>query len=354
MASTGEGVHVAIDARFLDHRTPAGHPERPERLAAVAAACDERSAELRARAPREASAGEILRIHDEAYLRTLESAAARAPAQLDPDTHVSARSHEVALLAAGAAVDVARAVARGEARAGLAAVRPPGHHAEASRAMGFCLLNNVAIAARALQRDEGLDRVLVLDWDVHHGNGTQHAFERDPSVLYVSTHQFPYYPGTGGAGEIGVEEGRGATVNVPLPAGSGDEEYTGVFERVLVPVARCYAPQAILVSCGFDAHRDDPLASMEVTRAGFLAMARIVRSLAEELCGGRIALVLEGGYAESGLREGTSAVLEALLEPARAVPDPRARALPPGSALRAAVARVADAHAATFPELRLD
>jgi acetoin utilization deacetylase AcuC-like enzyme len=209
--------------------------------------------------------------------------------------------------------------------------------------MGFCLLNNVAIGARALQRDEGLARVLVLDWDVHHGNGTQHLFEADPSVLYFSTHQFPYYPGTGDFGEAGVGAGEGATVNVPLPAGSGDEEWVGVMARAFAPVARSFRPDLLLVSCGFDAHADDPLASMEVSGEGFGSLARIARSLAEECCDGRIVLVLEGGYALSGLYEGTAAVLDALLAPASeapATPEP-----PGGSRLQRALARTAAVHA---------
>jgi len=347
-------VLIATDDRFAQHEAPSGHPERPERLAAVASAIAERRGELALCAPRAAEPREVLHVHGEAHLRSVEQASRRAPAMLDPDTYVSRRSFEVALLAAGATVDLARAVLRGDARTAFAAVRPPGHHAEATRAMGFCLFNNVAIAARSLVRDDAVDRVLVLDWDVHHGNGTQHTFEDDASVLYFSTHQSPYYPGTGAASEIGVGDAVGTTVNVPLPAGCGDEEYAGVFERVLVPVARCYAPQIVLVSCGFDPHRDDPLASMNVTRAGFLAMARSVRALAEELCGGRVAFVLEGGYAASALFEGTSAVLEALLEQPHPLPDPRARELAPGSPLRAAVARVAAAHRATYPDLLAD
>jgi acetoin utilization deacetylase AcuC-like enzyme len=340
-------VGVAGDPRFERHRGPAGHPERPERLAAVARALEERAHLLARIEPRPAEDAEILRVHGAEHLALLEQAARRAPVRLDPDTYLSRESAEIARLAAGTAVEAARRVARGELDAGFVAVRPPGHHAEAGRAMGFCLFNNVAIAARALQRDEGLERVLVLDWDVHHGNGTQHLFEADPSVLYFSTHQFPYYPGTGDFDEAGVGPGEGATVNVPLPAGSGDAEWTGVLARALAPVARSFRPELLLVSCGFDAHADDPLASMEVTREGFASLASIARSLAEECCGGRIVLVLEGGYALSGLYEGTAAVLDALLAPACGAPATPAP--PGGSRLERALARAATVHARHHP-----
>jgi acetoin utilization deacetylase AcuC-like enzyme len=341
---------VAEDLRYRDHRGPEGHPERPARLDAVhaaIAACEPRLERIPAR---QASPDEIQRVHSRAHLERMAEAARRAPAQLDPDTYVSPASYEVALLAAGATIDLARRVAAGSATAGLAAVRPPGHHAEAALAMGFCLFNNVAIAARALQAEAGVERILILDWDVHHGNGTQHCFEEDPTVLYASLHQFPYYPGTGAASEAGRGAGAGTTVNVPMPAGCGDAEYLGAFQRVIAPVARAFRPELMLVSCGFDAHRDDPLAQMEVTREGFRGMAALARALADELCGGRLALVLEGGYSASGLREGTEAVLEALLPDAPLPPHPTVN---PGTsrALATLVERVAAVHRDRYPEL---
>jgi acetoin utilization deacetylase AcuC-like enzyme len=337
-------IHVVEDIRFQEHRSPSGHPERPERLTAVSRAIARFEDRIVRMAPRPADPAEILRVHGRDHIASVEAAAARAPIYLDPDTFVSEASFAVASLAAGSSVAAARAVARGEASSALAAVRPPGHHAEADHAMGFCIFNNVAIAARALQQVEGLDRVLILDWDVHHGNGTQHSFEADPSILYVSTHQFPHYPGTGDFGEIGVGDGAGATVNVPMPAGCGDAEYLGALQRIVVPVARRFAPEMILVSCGFDAHRDDPLASMEVGRDGYLAMTRVLRELAGEICDGRLLFVLEGGYAASGLIDGTSAVLEGMLE----TPPAHSPALvdaPAGSTLRHVVDRVASAQA---------
>jgi acetoin utilization deacetylase AcuC-like enzyme len=340
---------VVEDPRYREHVGPRGHPERPERLAAVGAAIAARREPLVRLAPRPADDGELLRVHAPEHLRRMREAAARAPASLDPDTYVAARSESVARLAAGGVVDLARAVLRGEFAAGLAAVRPPGHHAEAARAMGFCLYHTVAVAARALQAEEGAPRLLVLDWDVHHGNGTQHAFEDDPSVLYFSMHQFPYYPGTGDFDEAGAGRGLGATVNVPMPAGCGDAEYVGVAQRVLAPAARWFRPDAILVSCGFDAHRDDPLASMEVSRAGFFAIAAIARALAAELCGGRLVYALEGGYSPTGLAEGTAAVLDATLAPE--APRVGVVEMPGGSTLRRLVDQVVAVHGRRIPRL---
>jgi len=339
-----------VDRRYRDHQGPPGHPERPERLGAVERAIDAHREKLVPVAARPASDDEILRVHDAAYLAGLASAVRQAPRNLDPDTYVSRESLEVARLAAGGAIELARAVASGRLATGLAAVRPPGHHAEANRPMGFCLFNNVAIAARALQAEDGVERILILDWDVHHGNGTQHSFESDPTVLYASTHQYPYYPGTGAAGEAGRGPGEGATLNVPLPAGCGDDIYTGVLQRLIVPVTEKFKPELILVSCGFDAHIDDPLAAMALTGEGFAAMAAIVRALADSVCAGRVACVLEGGYAASSLYEGTDALLSVLsAEQAPELPAPVA--LAPGSVLSAVVGRVAQVHRSRNPGL---
>lgn len=350
MAASRRRVAVVEDPRFREHRAPRGHPECPERLAAVADAVAERAGELEHLRGRPALDEEILRVHLPSHLARINEAARHAPAHLDPDTYVSAGSLEVARLAAGAAIDLSRAVVRGDAAAGFAAIRPPGHHAEADRAMGFCLFNSVAIAAHALKAEERVEKILILDWDVHHGNGTQHLFEDDPSVLYFSMHQFPYYPGTGDANEAGRGRGLGATINVPLPAGCGDIEYTGALRRILVPVALRFRPQILLVSCGFDAHRADPLASMELTAEGFTDMTRIVRTLAEDVCGGRLVLLLEGGYSAAGLREGTGAVLDEILAPEpRSIPA--ARDTPAGSMLSEVVKQVADVHRRFFPDL---
>jgi acetoin utilization deacetylase AcuC-like enzyme len=340
---------VIEDARYQEHRGPPGHPERPERLAAVARALDAHRAALTPLPARCADDAEILRVHGRGLVDHVAATVSRAPGHLDADTFVAPQSLLAARLAAGAAIDLAAAVATGRVRSGLAAVRPPGHHAETDRAMGFCLFNNVAIAARALQAEHGVDKLLILDWDVHHGNGTQHAFETDPSVLYFSTHQFPYYPGTGSFGEIGSGRGEGATVNVPLPAGAGDAEYVGLLQRVFAPVVRGFRPEMILVSAGFDAHRDDPLAAMNVSGGGFAAMSAIVRALADEVCGGRVAFVLEGGYAASGLAEGVGGLLAACL--AERLPAPPAVAAPPDTLLARVIERLVGIHGQRFPGL---
>jgi len=342
-------VQIVEDIRYQSHRGPEGHPERPERLIAIGKVLDAYRDRVEIATPRPAEPEEILRIHERTLLDRLSATRHAPPGQLDEDTYHGPSSYEVACLAAGGTIDLARRVLRGEISAGLAAVRPPGHHAEAARAMGFCLFNNVALAARALQAEDGAARILILDWDVHHGNGTQHSFEDDPSVLYISTHQFPFYPGTGDFGEIGRGAGRGATLNVPMPAGCGDAEYVGVMQRLVVPAAIAFAPDLILVSCGFDAHRNDPLASMEVGFEGYRAMADCLRRLADAVCGGRLVYVLEGGYSLLGVSEGTRAVLDSLL--ARTAAGTAPVDLEPGSTLRALVDRVVAVHGDRIPGL---
>ncbi len=347
-------IHIVDDPRYRGHQVPSGHPESPDRLIPVARAIEAFEPHLDRIAPRRAESDEILRIHGANHLSQVREAAQRAPSQMDADTYLSSESFDVALLAAGGAIDLSRAVARdgaaGGASCGIACVRPPGHHAEANAAMGFCLFNNVAIAARALQQEDGVGKILILDWDVHHGNGTQHFFEGDPSVLYCSTHQFPFYPGTGAVNEAGEGRAQGTTLNIPMPAGCGDAEYLGAFLRILVPAAAHFRPEMILVSCGFDAHRDDPLASMELSASGFLALTRIVRALARDLCNDRVAFILEGGYSPIGLHEGMSAVLSGMLEGDDA-PFPASPDAPPGSRLHSLVDPVVAVHRGRIPGL---
>lgn len=342
---SGPLPRIVEDARYQTHRGPDGHPERPERLIAIGEAIDAYRDQLEFMAPREATPEEILRVHADRVFDFLESTRGEAPGRIDADTYFNALSFDVARLAAGGTVDLVRDIMRGEITRGLAAVRPPGHHAEAQRSMGFCLFNNVAVATRAIQAEFDSPRILIFDWDVHHGNGTQHTFEDDPSVLYVSTHQFPFYPGTGDFGEAGVGKGLGTTLNIPMPAGCGDREYIGVMQRLFVPAALAFKPDLFLVSCGFDAHADDPLASMELSAHGFQVMAALVRGLADELCEGRLAYVLEGGYALSGVREGATAVLESLVAD-RAASVPSAPFPEAGEPLRGIIDRVAEVHGA--------
>jgi acetoin utilization deacetylase AcuC-like enzyme len=261
-------------------------------------------------APRAATDAEIETVHPAEYRAALAALAGRR-ARLDPDTATSPGSWEAARLAAGAAIEAVRATMTGRARNAFALVRPPGHHAEPDRAMGFCLLNNAAIAAEAARR-AGAARVLIVDWDVHHGNGTQDIFAARDDVLYMSVHQYPFYPGTGAAHEVGVGAGRGATVNCPLPGGQGDADYGIVFHDLFLPAARAFQPELVIVSAGFDAHARDPLAGMRVTERGFAAMASMLAQLAAETCGGKLVLTLEGGYDLPALTASVRAALEVL------------------------------------------
>jgi len=334
------------DPRFQEHRPPRAHPECPERLQAIERALDGLSDRVRAVAPREATTDELLLAHHRQYLDALSPLEGRS-AQLDPDTYASPRSLEVARLAAGSLVDLALRVARGEAKRAFAALRPPGHHAEQGAPMGFCLFNNVAIAAQALRARAGVERVAIVDWDVHHGNGTQHLFEGERDVLFASLHQFPFYPGTGALDEQGHERGLGATVNLPLPAGCGDAEYGLFFDELLVPMLRSFRPEVLLVSAGFDAHAADPLGGMEVSTAGFAALTERMCAVADEVCGGRLVLALEGGYDLAALGESVAASVAVLAE---ASPRPRKLALPGPGGMRMAE-KFRAAHASHWPVL---
>jgi len=301
-------MHILSSLRFAEHVTPPGHPERMERadvMVAEAAAAAGRGHAVAEPTP--ASRDDLLRVHDARYLDEILHLAGRA-AMLDADTFTSPASVEIAALAAGAAVDAAR-TARQTGEAAIALVRPPGHHAERDRAMGFCLYNNIAVAAAALRAD-GVERVAIVDIDVHHGNGTQQAFYADPAVLFVSTHQFPFYPGTGAAEETGAGAGEGFTVNLPLPAGTGDLGYLDVHARRVLPALEAFAPEVILVSAGFDAHERDPIGGMRLTTEGYRAIVRGLREAARQLAGGRIAFVTEGGYDLQALGECLAATIE--------------------------------------------
>ena len=297
--------------RFAEHQNPPGHPERSERaevMEVVASRWRKRAGEVTA--PHVATTEQLVRVHTPEYVAFIAETAGRAVA-FDQDTYTSAESHGVALLAAGAGIDAVELAMGSKSRAVLAMVRPPGHHAERSRAMGFCLFNNVAVAA-AHARSKGTARVAIVDYDVHHGNGTEHMFESDPNVLYVSLHQFPFYPGTGAVDEIGSGAGKGFTVNLPLEVGAVDDDYRLAFSQVVVPVLQQYDPDLLLVSAGFDAHERDPLAGMRLTSGAFGAMTMELRQVAEECCEGRIVLMTEGGYDLRALAESLEAVVESL------------------------------------------
>ena len=300
---------LLVDDPAFDGHEPLGyHPERPERLRAARAAVARSSASWRSIPARDATRAELEYVHDARFIERLLGLRGEW-GLLDPDTYFSPTSVEAALRAAGGLVAMVDAMLDGPIPRGVALLRPPGHHALPARAMGFCLLNNVAIAA-AHARRRGLERVAIVDWDVHHGNGTQEIFYEDPSVLYVSTHQFPLYPGTGALLETGRADGTGYTINVPLHAGGGDGVYRAAFDRLIGPALEAFAPDLVLVSAGFDAAARDPLAEMNLTGEGFGYMARALGEQARRSAKGRIALVLEGGYDLVGLEDGLAHAVE--------------------------------------------
>ena len=287
------------DPRFLEHEPGAGHPERKERLSTSIAHLREQPwfSDLQQLDAAAADRRWIRTIHSEDYIERAHDTCANGVPYLDvTDVGVCERSYDVALLAAGSLMSLADRVARRDLDNGFVMSRPPGHHAEQDMALGFCLFNNVAVTARYLQQEHGLDKILILDWDVHHGNGTQHSFEEDPSVLYVSTHQYPYYPGTGAASETGVGAGQGATLNCPMPAGATDQHYEAAWRERILPKIEAYRPEMIIVSAGFDAHRADPLAQVNLSTEFFAWMTSRLMEQADKHCDGRIVSTLEGGY----------------------------------------------------------
>ena len=333
-----------IDRRYLEHLNPEGHPERAARIenllsleellvgAGVSALASDRHA----------TDEELLRVHTSDHLERIETTAGDVYTMLDPDTHTSPRSSEIARLGAGALLHMVDAIVAGAPAKGFAAIRPPGHHAESDRPMGFCLYNNVAVAAAHILEHHGLERVLIVDYDVHHGNGTQQIFYRDPRVLYASLHQFPFYPGTGSVEETGEGDGCGCTVNVPLPGGCTDGDYLDAFERVVLPAAREFDPGFVLISAGYDAHARDPLGGMRLTAAGFDAMTSALCKVADDHCAGRMAAVLEGGYNTDALRDAVEVTVRRMHAGGAATTDGFA-STPPGTAAVAAAAASASA-----------
>ena len=311
MAPTGFVTHPV----YLEHDTGPGHPERSERLRAILERLGDSGLldELDAHKPSEAPLEEIEAAHDADHVRRIEEVCAQAPGYVDGDTAVSPASWRAARVAAGGIVAAADRVLDGTWSNAFCAVRPPGHHAERARAMGFCLFNNAAVAALHLLR-RGVERVAVIDWDVHHGNGTQHIFETDPRVFYASLHQWPLYPGTGAAGERGVGEGEGTTRNCPMPPGSGEAQWLAAVEDVVLRDLEEFDPGFVIVSAGFDAHRLDPLAAIDLTEESYLALTRLVTAFAAEHCNGRIVSVLEGGYHLDALAASVEAHVGGLVE----------------------------------------
>jgi acetoin utilization deacetylase AcuC-like enzyme len=302
---------VATDPRFFEHVAGRSHPERPARLGAVLEALDAADVRdaLQLLEPRAATRAELERVHTPEYVKWLEEFCARGGGKLDADTGAAPASWDAARYAAGAGLEAIAALERGEGDAAFCALRPPGHHALATGGMGFCLLNNVAVVAAAL-RDRG-ERVLIVDWDAHHGNGTEAIFWTDPNVLYVSLHEYPQYPGTGAVGDVGEAEGTGTTVNVPLPAGATGDVYLDALDTVVAPVVEKFDPTWVLVSAGFDAHRADPLTSMGLSAGDYVDLTARVRAMGPRR---RTVVFLEGGYDLDALRDSTTATLTTLLD----------------------------------------
>lgn len=305
---------IVTDPKYRAHTDPA-HVERAARLESIekAIASSGLQEHLMPLAARPATEAEMTAIHTTEHLASIRRFAEQGGGYIDPDTYMNSASWDAAVLAAGGTIRLVEAIVNGECTNGFALVRPPGHHATQRQAMGFCLINNVAAAARYAVEHLGLERVAIIDYDVHHGNGTQDIFYTDPRVLYCSTHAYPFYPGTGSAHETGDGEGKGATLNVPLTSGVGDVGYERIFDQIIIPALRTWQPQMVLISAGYDAHWTDPIGPMVLSVAGYVTMTRMLADLANELCGGNIAMVLEGGYNLNALGAGVVASLQVLM-----------------------------------------
>ena len=316
-------VAIVRDKAFLLHAPTSAHPENPDRLTAINRMLDENFArgELSFIPPKAASFQDIELIHTPAYIKKIEDTAMSNFTPLDADTYASKATFDCALLAAGSLIDCTKKILMGEISSSFAFIRPPGHHAEKDRSMGYCIFNNVAIAAAYALKKLGLKRVAIVDFDVHHGNGTQNAFFETNEVLYISTHQYPHYPGTGSIKEIGRGKGEGFNINLPLPVGLKDADYTIIFAEIIAPVLIEYKPDLLLVSAGFDIYSGDPLGGMQITSEGFENMGYILKDCAAKTCNGRIIYSLEGGYSAQGLQEGTKSIIKTLLSEKAKLPE---------------------------------
>ena len=309
MARTGFVRHPL----YLAHEMDPYHPESPARLHAIYQMVENELADqLVMIEPREATHEELGWIHDNDYIKIVAGTEGES-VRLDPDTSTCPQTYRASLMAAGGLIEAVNAVFTGEVDNAFAAVRPPGHHAERNRAAGFCIFNNIGIAAEYAMRKHNCQRVLIFDWDLHHGNGTQHSFENTNRVLYISTHQYPYYPGTGAFQEVGRGEGIGYTVNIPLSTGFGSGDYLDLVERIVKPIALAYQPDLVMVSAGYDIFEGDPIGGMQVSPAGFGALTHHLIEIANQCCGGKLVLALEGGYHIMGLTHSVRSTLQVLL-----------------------------------------
>jgi len=342
---------VVRDPIFTEHLAGYPHVESPRRLEVLYDLLDgpEMKDGFVVLSPRDADEEELGWVHSKDHIARIAATDGKPHVSLDPDTHTTPMSYKAAKKAVGGLLVLIDALFDGHIHNGFGLVRPPGHHAESDRAMGFCLFNNVACAAKYAMQRYSVKKVLIVDWDLHHGNATQNSFYEDPDVLYFSTHQFPHYPGSGSATEVGRGAGEGFTINVPLPPGQGDAEYFQIFNRLLRPVAESFRPELILISAGFDAYIDDPLGGMRVTAKGYGALTHLLMELADTYCSGRLVLTLEGGYHLGGLEASTAHVLKQLHgEPVLAEEELAALAKSPPSPL---VKKIIDIQSRFWPSL---
>lgn len=310
-----KNVGLSIDELFVKHDNGMDHPESPDRVYAINDMLHQTKIidKLILQKPRDADEDDIARVHKSEYIEKIKSTRGRDKVFLDQDTSANPFSYAAAIRASGSVLENIDSIINKKIDRGFSIVRPPGHHAESDRAMGFCLFNHVAVGAAYLQA-KGFNNILIVDFDIHHGNGTQHIFENNNNILYFSTHQFPFYPGTGSINEIGIDKGKGYTVNLPIPAGFDDNEHLAIYNELLVPVADQFKPEFILISAGFDSHKKDPLGGMNLSSECFAKLARLHLDIAEKYSSGNILFVLEGGYDLNALWESTNYVFNELLD----------------------------------------